>query len=206
MGIENYFDMLDKIKDMEYDKERDKYIGKDGSELQVKLSKDGKIIKYSFYESTTYNNAKHNSVHVKTDLSGNWNAVISDRDKKTKENKSGKGCYLTTACMMHYLDNFDDNCYELRVLRWFRDNYVSKEDIETYYKVAPIIVEGIEEEDKKDIIYNYIYDNVVDYCVKAIEEGDYEKAYTRYKSSIISFEETFARNVLNKKIVKMLKR
>lgn len=148
---------------------------------------------------------EHESIHINVAEDGN--GTIVEADKKTgKKSITYIKCYLTTACMMHYLDNFDDNCYELRVLRWFRDNYVSKEDIETYYKVAPIIVEGIEEEDKKDIIYNYIYDNVVDYCVKAIEEGDYEKAYTRYKSSIVSFEETFARNVLNHKLVKMLKR
>lgn len=145
----------------------------------------------------------HESIHINVDKNGK--GTIVEKTPNEKRTETDIKCYLTTACMMHYLDNFDDNCYELRVLRWFRDNYVSKEDIETYYKVAPIIVEGIEE-DKKDIIYNYIYDNVVDYCVKAIEEGDYEKAYTRYKSSIVSFEETFARNVLNHKLVKMLKR
>ena len=44
---------------------------------------------------------------------------------------------------------FDDNCYELSVLRWFRDNFVTKEDIEHYYEVAPIIVEIINKVLKK---------------------------------------------------------
>jgi len=48
----------------------------------------------------------------------------------------------------HYLNNFDDNCYEL-----------------------------------KDIVYDYIYDNIVDYCVTAIENGNYEEAYARYKGN-----------------------
>ena len=48
---------------------------------------------------------------------------------------STEHCYLTTACMKYFQENFDDNCYELTVLRWFRDNFVSKEDIEHYYEV-----------------------------------------------------------------------
>lgn len=97
-------------------------------------------------------------------------------------------CYLTTACMRHYLNNFDDNCYELTVLRWFRDNFVSKEDIKHYYMTAPAIVKAINNDPNSDIIYDYIYDNVVDACVEAIENGDYEFAYNRYKSSILNLE------------------
>lgn len=101
---------------------------------------------------------------------------------------------------------FDDNCYELTVLRWFRDNFVSKEDIKHYYQIAPIIVEAIDKEEQNEVIYNYIYDNVVDYCVTQIENGNYIEAYNRYKSSILSFEETFAKPLLQQKIVKTLKK
>ena len=107
--------------------------------------------------------------------------------------------------MKYFQENFDDNCYELTVLRWFRDNFVSKEDIEHYYKVAPIIVEAINEEEKSDIIYDYIYDNVVDYCVEQIEQGNYDKAYNRYKNSVLSLEEKFARTVLEQRLVKTVK-
>jgi len=48
--------------------------------------------------------------------------------------------------MKYFQENFDDNCYELTVLRWFRDNYVLSEDIEHYYDVAPVIVEAIDQE------------------------------------------------------------
>ena len=63
--------------------------------------------------------------------------------------------------MKYFQETFDDDCYELTVLRWFRDNFVSKEDIEHYYETAPVIVEAINREEKKDIIYDYIYDNIV---------------------------------------------
>lgn len=128
----------------------------------------------------------------------------SSPNPSTGEVQNNGGCYLTTACMKQYLNNFDDNCYELRVLRWFRDNFVSKEDIKHYYEIAPIIVEGIEKEQEKDMVYDYIYDNVVDACVAAIEKGDYEFAYNRYKSSILAFEQTFAKPLLQKGFVKTL--
>lgn len=72
--------------------------------------------------------------------------------------------------MRHMQDNFDDNCDELIILRWFRDNFVSKEDIEHYYQTAPIIVETIDSIANNDSIYDYIYKNVVSACVNAIKQ------------------------------------
>ena len=95
--------------------------------------------------------------------------------------------------MEHFKNEFDDNCYELTVLRWFRDNFVPDEDVKHYYRVAPSIVEEINKEEKNSLIYDYIYDNVVDYCVTEIEKGNYMNAYNRYKESIISLEEHYIR-------------
>ena len=81
-----------------------------------------------------------------------------------------------------------------------------KEDIEHYYEVAPIIVETINKEEKSDVIYNYIYDNIVDYCVEQIEQGNYDKAYNRYKNSVLTLEEQFAKPYLQQKFIKVLKR
>ena len=144
----------DKIKDMEYDPSRGRYVAKDGREFKSTPYSNGTGYKYDYYGSTTYKNAKHNSTHVKSDLNENWTRTDNNRDDNTSNSSKGSGCYLTTACMKHYLNNFDDNCYELSVLRWFRDNFVSNEDIEHYYNTAPYIVEGIEKEDNKDIVYN----------------------------------------------------
>ncbi len=129
-------------------------------------------------------------------------------DKKnpsTGEVQSGSGCYLTTACMKHYSGSFDDGCYELKVLRWFRDNFVSEEDKKHYYKTSPLIVAIISSEANRDLVYDYIYDNVVDYCVTAIENGEYEKAYDRYRSSILSFEEAFIKNGLQEGLLRVLR-
>ena len=80
---------------------------------------------------------------MKSDLNENWKRVDNDRDNGTQEKSSGSGCYLTTACMSHLQEKFNDNCTELMILRWFRDNFVDKTDIKHYYNVAPIIVDKI---------------------------------------------------------------
>ena len=58
--------------------------------------------------------------------------------------------------MRYMQEKFDDNCYELKVLRWFRDNFVSTDDKNHYYDVAPKIVEAIGKEIDSNLIYNYI--------------------------------------------------
>lgn len=143
------------------------------------------------------------SIHItiKEDGSGTITTKSGDKPRETIDTK----CFLTTACMKYFQTNFNDNCYELTVLRWFRDNFVSKEDIEHYYKIAPIIVELINKENKSDIIYDYIYDNIVDYCARQIEQGNYEAAYNRYKNSVLLLEEQFAKPALTDRFVKALK-
>ena len=111
------------------------------------------------------------------------------------------GCYLTSACMAHYQDDFDDNCYELSVLRWFRDNCVSKQDISHYYDVAPQIVKGIENEKFSNIIFEKIYSGVVVPCVKNIEMREFAQAYIRYKRTILAFEKKYCSKQVNNNMV-----
>lgn len=146
----------------------------------------------------------HESIHIAVD-SDSKSAHIIDTTNGSTEHTDIK-CYLTSACMKYFQEKFDDNCYELTILRWFRDNFVSKEDIEHYYEVAPIIVESINNEERAYIIYDYIYDNVVDYCVEQIEQGNFDKAYSRYKNSVLTLEEQFAKPFLQQRFVKTLKK
>lgn len=116
------------------------------------------------------------------------------RNPSTGDVQENGGCYLTTACMKHFKEKFDDNCYELTVLRWFRDNFVSINDVNHYYAVAPNIVEKINQDTESDKIYDYIYDTIVDECVRAIENGEYSFAYNRYKESILNLENSFVKS------------
>ena len=123
------------------------------------------------------------------------NETDIEKPKQTKTNQQS-GCYLTSACMKHMQEKFDDNCHELQVLRWFRDNFVSKEDICEYYKIAPIIVSNIDQLKDNEKIYDYIYKNIVLACVNAIEIGNYEFAYNRYKNSVLALEEKYAKSTM----------
>ena len=103
----------------------------------------------------------------------------------------GSGCYLTTACMEHYQYKFNDKCDELEILRWFRDNFVSKEDIIHYYETAPRIVAILNSLQNSQKIYEYIYSRIINACVIAIKDGKYDFAYKRYSNSILALEEKF---------------
>lgn len=196
----------DKIKDMRYDKERERYIGEDGSEFKVSPYSDGSGYKFDYYDRSTYGNTKHNSTHVNADLNENWSRVDNDRDNGTKTKSSGSGCYLTTACMQHMKENFDDNCVELMTLRWFRDNFVNNDDIKHYYEVAPSIVDKINTLPENQKVYLWIYEKIVAPCVNAIKQGNYEFAYSRYKNSVILLEEEFVKELPQKEFEMILKR
>lgn len=180
----------------------------DGNPTYTSYEKDGSVNRYSD-RGDGYHTHEH--WKDKDDYNSGKDPDQSRYDKGKSENPSigevqkNGGCYLTTACMEHFKTLFEDDCYELRVLRWFRDEYVDKADINHYYKTAPIVVEAINSLPEHNKIYDYIYDNVVYTCVKNIEEGQYNKAYDTYMSNMLTFEEQFAKPLLQSKVVKTLK-
>ena len=185
--------------------ERDKYghyVNDENVEIRTSTDKYGRD-HIDIYDSCPAENSDHGSIHINYDSETGKGSIVdtTSGDKETTDTQ----CYLTTACMRHLRQNFDDNCEELKILRWFRDNFVSKEDIEHYYKIAPIVVDALDELENNNEIYNYIYENVVNACINAIKKGDYSYAYNRYKSSVIALEEEYARPNLENKLVKVLK-
>lgn len=184
---------------------RDKYgnyVNDEDVVIKINTDKNGKD-HISFYGSDV--DEDHDAVHVDVDYENkSWSSTTHDADKSDTEKSSGT-CYLTSACLKHFKENFDDNCDELTILRNFRDRFVLKEDIEHYYKVAPIIVETIESIENNNYIYNFIYENIIIKCIDAIKSGDYDSAYNRYKSSVTVLEEQFARPSLEIKMIKTLK-
>jgi hypothetical protein len=93
------------------------------------------------------------------------------------------GCYLTTVCVDHM--GLPDNCYELQVLRKFRDNYLVHSDggetiVQEYYKMAPIVVKRLQEQKESDAILTAMYQDLVLHCVGLIEEQKLEEAKDFY--------------------------
>lgn len=179
------------------------YVNDEGVEFNVNTDKSGED-HVNIYDSCPAENKDHGSIHINYDSdTGKGNITDTTDGSKTSTDTQ---CYLTTACMRHMQENFDDNCNELTTLRWFRDKFISKEDKERYYVTAPIIVETIDEIDDNNKIYEYIYNNVIKSCVDAIKIGNYEFAYNKYRNMVLTFEEEFARPKLTEEFVKVLKR
>lgn len=182
--------------------------GEDDRLIYTSYEKNGSVNRY---HDNGDGGHSHEHWNNKDDYNSGKEPDFSRQESNDSKNPSigevqnNGGCYLTSACMKFFQDKFDDKCYELTVLRWFRDNFVSKEDIEHYYETAPYIVEAIDKDENSELIYNYIYDNIVDACVLAIENGDYEFAYNRYKESILLLEEQFARPYLEQRLIRVLK-
>lgn len=107
--------------------------------------------------------------------------------------------------MKHMNGDFDDDCYELTILRCFRDNFVATEDIKHYYEIAPLIVESINKSPDSNEIYISIYERIIMVCLNAIQNGNYALAYETYKNAILDLEREFARPALGQRLVKVLK-
>ena len=84
-------------------------------------------------------------------------------------------------------------------------NYVNEKEV-TIKITAPIIVEAINQNKECYEIYQAIYYRVIKECVDAINKGDYDFAYQRYKDSILELEELYARPILEQRLVLSLKR
>lgn len=95
-------------------------------------------------------------------------------------------CYLTSACSE--AKGLPDDCYELQVLRGFRDDYVrAREDgqevLEEYERTAPKIVSNIKKLGAKaQQTFDKIYNELVIKAVHLILSGQNDAAYSLYKN------------------------
>lgn len=187
---------------MAYNEDRKGYETKDGG--LIRITGDDKV-RIDIYGGNEREKGGHSRDSINYNTNTGKGTIDSHNEDKSEKSSTDTSCFLTTACMKHFQENFDDNCEELTILRKFRDKFVSTEDIYHYYKTAPVIVESINNIPDNEYIYNYMYTNIVEACVRAIKIGDYEFAYNRYKNSVLTLEEQFAKKFLEQKFVKVLK-
>ncbi len=110
--------------------------------------------------------------------------------------EDSSGCYLTSACV--FAKGLKDDCYELTILRQFRDQWLAKTSkgqnlIKQYYEIAPRVVSAINEREDKFIIYQKIYDQMVLPCIKFIENKKYEEALGLYQNWTLKLEENYTK-------------
>jgi hypothetical protein len=101
-------------------------------------------------------------------------------------------CYISTAVVRHY--GFSDDCYYLSVLRRFRDEYILNSgnaermsDLKRYYEIAPSVVDWIDSQPNAEAIWSDLATTIAE-SVKAIECGEYDRAYDLYKTRILNLQ------------------
>ena len=93
------------------------------------------------------------------------------------------GCYITTAICKEY--NRPDDCYELTLLRSFRDNWLSKQPdgeklIKEYYATAPQMVSFVDKLPNHKRIYQKLNDVYLSRCIFFIENNMPERCKQKY--------------------------
>lgn len=93
-------------------------------------------------------------------------------------------CYLTSACVDAI--GLADDCIELMTLRRFRDNWLvnqpgGREQIEEYYRIAPVIVDAIYNVANCDKVLRDLYNEMIVPCVIEIEAGRLNSARKLYE-------------------------
>lgn len=96
-------------------------------------------------------------------------------------------CYITTAVCNS--QNKPDDCYELTMLRAYRDQYLMHTEegrriVEEYYDIAPGIVLAIDMQKDAERIYEGIYEDYLMPCIRYAEEGKNEECKELYMDMV----------------------
>lgn len=113
-----------------------------------------------------------------------------DEDER-RLSSGGSGCFLTTACCQY--KGLPDDCTELTILRNFRDNVLMQNDeernlVEEYYRIAPELVERIEQQPDARDIYEQIYMKIQQ-IIEQINKDNYASAINCYKDMVYTLQD-----------------
>jgi hypothetical protein len=105
----------------------------------------------------------------------------------------GGGCFLTTACTA--ARGLPDDCYELAILRQFRDQYLGATEagrqlIRRYYQIAPSICRTIDSRVNRDAIYKFVYDDLVRPSIVRVVRRDFEGARLHYEAFTVRLRDS----------------
>lgn len=103
-------------------------------------------------------------------------------------------CYITTA-VCESLGKPDD-CYELELLRNYRDKYLIEENagrdiVQQYYNIAPTIVKRIDKRDDAKEIYKRIWTDYLTPCIHLIEENEKEACKKVYSDMVYDLQKKY---------------
>lgn len=103
-------------------------------------------------------------------------------------------CYITTAVCQSL--GKPDDCYELELLRNYRDEYLLGKEagtqiVQEYYNVAPTIVKRINRRDDAKEVYNDIWKEYLTSCIQLIEEDKLEDCREVYTSMVQGLQKKY---------------
>jgi len=115
----------------------------------------------------------------------------SHRNDNIKKEKSG-GCFLTTAVCN--IKGKPDDCYELEILRNFRDEYLlstkeGKKLVKDYYSFAPELALKLEKHFDSSMIAEKLYFSYIIPIINDIQKNKKNKAINKYKNMINTLED-----------------
>ena len=110
------------------------------------------------------------------------NRPTPDRGYDSSRNSSG-GCFITTAVCEYF--GREDDCYELTVLRSFRDNWLAEQkngklEISLYYACAPKLVEKMKSSTDYAATCEELMNNYIRPCVELIKRHKEEECRQLY--------------------------
>lgn len=107
------------------------------------------------------------------------------------------GCFITTACVE--AAGLPDDCFELQILRKFRDEYVrllpdGEVILKAYYSKAPGIVKAISQSDSANDEYLRMFREVRE-AIRHILAGHNKKALDTYKQLVQRLLTTYSTEI-----------
>jgi len=105
-----------------------------------------------------------------------------------------ENCHITKVVL--YARGLPDDCYELNMLRKFRDIYLNKEgyssEVKDYYENSTKYAECIERKaETNPELFNELYIRFIEPAVKAIEKNDMKKAHRILRNYLNLVKEEF---------------
>lgn len=106
-----------------------------------------------------------------------------------------KLCYITTAVCESFSKS--DDCYELNVLRDYRDHYLKtipegEAIIKEYYDIAPTIVKRINRQENSREIYKDIWTTYLSPCIRMVEENKNEECKELYIKMVRNLQKEYS--------------
>ena len=97
-----------------------------------------------------------------------------------------KDCYLIES-----IENVDTRADYKQIINFFVNNYLSVEEQAYHREISETLINSINADEKKEVVYKMIYFDTVEPIVKSIYVKDYEKAKAIYDMNRLSLEKLY---------------